>query len=1253
MAQKNPGGTSGGDGIDSLLLQGASAAIAGAIRRPGTSIDANEEEFSKFLNHIFECQVTDKDKKKPLGLYNLNEHLDSLVLDIKQPKSPTKLTSKLPGAKSKSSSSTIPGRIGSDKVHFDSENYIGGFMTGQEKLVLASQSNFSTAKANVCLYKGKWVYEVMLGSKGVMQLGWCTLKCKFHQEVGVGDTENSYSYDGNRIRKWNVATCKYGEAWQTGDVISCMIDLDKGTVSFARNGKNLGTAYNNIKVGPNYAYFPAVSLSFNENVQANFGATPLRYPVDGYRPIQEAPKDDLGKMNIWIDCLERVLPSLLETKMSTNVKLVSDQARKSYSYKLLVCAHVFEKMAPLLSVPYIVDAVLIKFMLKLCDNRVPLGDQPLVTKMLDVMWMFMEEHELKKTLEQFAAILITKYRFSPVSKDMKFQAMYLTLFLAVVRHEKTRKHLLKHVLFDKVRFPFMMMTKPPDDTVLAEIIPTVYWKDDKSEKIPDSEKTKKEMYDKHCKTLQDCVGVLEEIQVEILKILLDNSDNAKGPSTRFIFIGKFRHFLKEHAFLQPAIVQCPLPVTLCFFHRLVVALRYYWDKYAETHPGAVTNEDAHIPAHAFYDNTIDFFTLNRVGGVSSHLDKELKEELQKVGIKRNSNDVKDQGFASVKVTTKGKDTGASKSKDQGFLSVEGESEDKDIGASKCKEQPSATSLIEILDGLIMLYDIGVHKQLGKMAALYENASEFAAALKDTEEKLKKCPQENKEVYSELQHAFNTFHDKTSEHARHVAWVATIVYPKPKQDNIFWLLKSVLKSIDGAHATDKLFAYLPEYYIDTAVNAYNALKNYFSLVNPMSELQGSKDVVIKYGIFLSRHFGDDRIKKSDMKDIVIQAMMWFVANKDTLTALENMPKEDQLAMVKSLLAPYESRAWAQTNWILVRVWKGCGFGFRYVKPPHLQSPKATDKEKEGTILQRPCPSIMFQDLIREVLLEDDNFTTHFLNTVLNQLNWAFSEFIGMLQEISHLSTKPEPHYVDSRQLKLCGTCFDLTVGLTRVLEFVTAKVPELFLDWSRPSAESILCRLFQLLTQVLNRVTARYNVFENVVRVDLPGMDSVDHFPILAAVAGILTNLMCHRDDKLRECASSAILADPNFQISTVEFLLDGDGPAAATIRGQRRFDNNFSFRKYDEVGPEEITMLAEMISHLKAQQTVAPPPPQTPADEEICPICYARPLTKVFQPCGHKSCKSCITQHLMNNKSCFFCKAEIKDVEDIPPKLFP
>ena len=141
------------------------------------------------------------------------------------------------------------------------------------------------------------------------------------------------------------------------------------------------------------------------------------------------------------------------------------------------------------------------------------------------------------------------------------------------------------------------------------------------------------------------------------------------------------------------------------------------------------------------------------------------------------------------------------------------------------------------------------------------------------------------------------------------------------------------------------------------------------------------------------------------------------------------------------------------------------------------------------------------------------------------------------------------FIDSRQLKICATCFDISVGLLRVLEMIVNLTPQLMVDWSRPSAELLLCRLFQvscsntcgiylefwvfmsvsnsymglyllyekivlvfssifqLLTQVLNRVTSRSNMFDMVVSISMPGLETVDHFPILTAVTGILVALI--------------------------------------------------------------------------------------------------------------------------------------------------
>ena len=45
--------------------------------------------------------------------------------------------------------------------------------------------------------------------------------------------------------------------------------------------------------------------------------------------------------------------------------------------------------------------------------------------------------------------------------------------------------------------------------------------------------------------------------------------------------------------------------------------------------------------------------------------------------------------------------------------------------------------------------------------------------------------------------------------------------------------------------------------------------------------------------------------------------------------------------------------------------------------------------------------MYQQTIGIVLLSDNKLATQFINSVLNQLNWAFSEFVGMIQEVRNI------------------------------------------------------------------------------------------------------------------------------------------------------------------------------------------------------------------------------------------------------------
>ena len=49
------------------------------------------------------------------------------------------------------------------------------------------------------------MYEVTLGTAGIMQLGWATAGCQFSNEEGVGDSVDSYAYDGKRVQRWNIS----------------------------------------------------------------------------------------------------------------------------------------------------------------------------------------------------------------------------------------------------------------------------------------------------------------------------------------------------------------------------------------------------------------------------------------------------------------------------------------------------------------------------------------------------------------------------------------------------------------------------------------------------------------------------------------------------------------------------------------------------------------------------------------------------------------------------------------------------------------------------------------------------------------------------------------------------------------------------------------------------------------------------------------------------------------------------------------
>eukprot|EP00116_Pleurobrachia_bachei_P005423 sb/3465685/ len=299
----------------------------------------------------FLCEGGDEfNAEKPLSFSNLD-------LRLKQSISVPSPIAEL-GVVEMKKRADVDGVLGPPVVRMDCGRSLGYFVYSKDKLDIEGRSNFSTSCANTALSKGKWMYEVLLLSRGIMQLGWASPDSfsKFNASEGVGDTPNSFAFDGKRTKKWNKGQTDYGEEWNVGDVIGCCIDLDVGEISYYRNGTSLGVAFKNVKTGTGYMYFPAVSLSYEEHVRINFGDRPFNYKVDGFEPIQSFPGEELTSVDQYLGCIDNIL------------KLHLNSAKESNLYFSQLCmAHIFDKIGHLFTNPYVIHCLVVPFLTEKCQ----------------------------------------------------------------------------------------------------------------------------------------------------------------------------------------------------------------------------------------------------------------------------------------------------------------------------------------------------------------------------------------------------------------------------------------------------------------------------------------------------------------------------------------------------------------------------------------------------------------------------------------------------------------------------------------------------------------------------------------------------------------------------------------------------------------------------------------------------------------------------------------------------------------------
>jgi ATP-dependent RNA helicase DDX1 len=120
-------------------------------------------------------------------------------------------------------------------------------------------------RSNIGVNIGRFAFEAKITDEGLCRIGWATLSAARN----IGTDNYSFGYGGTGKKSHANQFLDYGEPFKLNDVITCYIDLHNLSISFGKNGKFLGKAFD-IPTSLRTSYFyPAVSMK-NAEIRFNF-----------------------------------------------------------------------------------------------------------------------------------------------------------------------------------------------------------------------------------------------------------------------------------------------------------------------------------------------------------------------------------------------------------------------------------------------------------------------------------------------------------------------------------------------------------------------------------------------------------------------------------------------------------------------------------------------------------------------------------------------------------------------------------------------------------------------------------------------------------------------------------------------------------------------------------------------------------------------------------------------------------------------
>eukprot|EP00930_Biecheleria_cincta_P028728 TRINITY_DN20036_c0_g2_i1.p1 TRINITY_DN20036_c0_g2~~TRINITY_DN20036_c0_g2_i1.p1 ORF type:complete len:850 (-),score=175.02 TRINITY_DN20036_c0_g2_i1:105-2654(-) len=133
-------------------------------------------------------------------------------------------------------------------------------------------------RATVGAMEGCYMFEVEIVS-GLVRVGWSA----GFASLELGIDEKSFGYGSTGKKSSNRKFEDYGEVFGEGDVIGCLMDRKRQTISYLKNGRMLGVAFKLAQELKRMDLKPHIcGRGFEVAIRFQ---TPFEYPVDGYDAI--------------------------------------------------------------------------------------------------------------------------------------------------------------------------------------------------------------------------------------------------------------------------------------------------------------------------------------------------------------------------------------------------------------------------------------------------------------------------------------------------------------------------------------------------------------------------------------------------------------------------------------------------------------------------------------------------------------------------------------------------------------------------------------------------------------------------------------------------------------------------------------------------------------------------------------------------------------------------------------------------------